>query len=80
MIHKKSKSLCHMQKAQENPRSEAGKDQVRAAIGVEDQRDKPCPSHLLYNPKASQEVTQDFALGKQACISDVPEGRTLMLS
>lgn len=69
-----------MRKPQENPRSEAEKDQVRAAVGVEDQRDKPCPSHLLCNPKASQEATQDFALGNQACISDVPERRTLMLS
>ena len=71
MIHKKNQSLCYMRKPQENPRSEA--DQVRAAIGVKDQRDKPCPSHLLRNPKASQEVTQDFALGKEACISGVPE-------
>lgn len=60
-----------MWKPQENPRLEA--DQVRAAIGVKDQRDKPCPSHLLSNPKDSQEVTQDFDLGKEACISGVPE-------
>ena len=60
-----------MRKPQENPRSEA--DQVRVAIGVKDQRDKPCPSHLLCNPKASQEVTQDFALVKEPCVSGVPE-------
>ena len=71
--HKKNRSLCPMGKPQEKHRSEAEKDQVRAVSGVKDQRNELCPSHLLCNPKASQEVTWGFALGREACSCWCPQ-------
>lgn len=49
------------------------KDQVRAVSGVKDQRNELCPSHLLCNPKVSQEVTWGFALGREACSCRCPQ-------